>query len=84
MTYNIEAFGHQKLIFIPQHLKKVQMSGDKKMHQNLTQKAIQNPGMFHILPVLFCICWFHDKIYPRKGYLSRVSLSWEYSLSMTG
>ena len=34
MTYNIEAFGHQKLIFIPQHLKKVQMSGDKKMHNS--------------------------------------------------
>lgn len=34
MTYKIEAFGHQKLIFIPQQLKEVQMSGNKTMHQN--------------------------------------------------
>lgn len=35
VTYNIKAFGHQKLIFIPQHLKEVQMSGN-----NNTRKTI--------------------------------------------
>lgn len=35
MTYSIKAFGHHKLIFIPQHLKEVQMSARQQKLQLL-------------------------------------------------
>lgn len=54
-THNIKAFGHEKLIFIPQHLKEVQMPAyTSNKHQLLTAALVE----LHFCSTLIAVSLF--------------------------
>lgn len=78
-THNIKAFGHEKLVFIPQHLKEVQMPENTSKKRRLVTAADRSePGPMGGAPLLQHI---NSNFYI---YLSRVAFSCACSLSMIG
>lgn len=80
-THNIKPFGHEKLVFIPQHLKEVQMPENTSNKRRLVTAADRSDPPAAPMGGTPLLQYINSSFYI---YLSRVAFSCACSLSMIG